>query len=575
MTTLREYDLFVSYAREDGEWVRNVLYERLAQCRGADGRRLRIFLDVSDEGIQPGQDFVEALSVAIQSSRHFIPVYTHIYFQKPMCKWEVKKAWSLDPVGELGKLSPVLLEPAAALEVPFAFSHIQYVSVELEDWFERLIRSLGLTEESERRPARLEFVTQPSDALVGRVLAPVEVAVVDVAGSRVGATEVTLALEEGPLAGQTVLRATDGLATFAKLEVATVRCGARLVATADGLEPCRSDPFAVIRPVEATAQATRGGRPRTEVRIARQGEAHFFGGAPAALVLGADSVGAWALDGRPLLELPLGGAVRRVRVGTHLAAVAEWTGRVHVLGADGGGATTPCPVSGDDAGFQVPGDVCIAGGAVYVGYWSGEIVRLSPGSPPTVVARHEAGVQSLVVQGAHLAVVGLDGVLAHYTGQGAPDVEAPLPEPVRWLAAFEGCVVGIGEQRLFHYRWSRGTVIAESPGLGRIVDAATDCPVPAILDEAGVGIRFDGDLAIRARFGATPGTRLVAADALGRAVALRHPDGSRSLLLDGRVAYTHRESALAISRDGNLVAVGGPEGVRIDTTASVVGAGRP
>jgi hypothetical protein len=62
-----------------------------------------------------------------------------------MCEWELTKAFELDPIGKLGRLTPVLKEPDAARSVPFRYSHIQFLDASRNDWFGRLCACLKFT----------------------------------------------------------------------------------------------------------------------------------------------------------------------------------------------------------------------------------------------------------------------------------------------------------------------------------------------------------------------------------------------------------------------------------------------
>ena len=67
MAVETRFDIFISYAREDLEWVRGNLYEPLSRCRTGSGRRPRIFFDVGEEGIGIGMSFIDAIHVSTTS----------------------------------------------------------------------------------------------------------------------------------------------------------------------------------------------------------------------------------------------------------------------------------------------------------------------------------------------------------------------------------------------------------------------------------------------------------------------------------------------------------------------------
>ncbi|MFH1463070.1 MAG: toll/interleukin-1 receptor domain-containing protein [Pseudomonadota bacterium] len=551
MSTTPGYDVFISYAREDGPWVREHLFEPLSWCRTKDGGRPRIFFDVSKEGIQPGQDFIEALSRAILDSRFVILVYSRTYFSKPMCHWEAKKAWQLDPSGDLQKLAPVLLDPSAEAEIPFTYNHIQFTRLTEEDWFSRLVRNLDLLPRTENRPVRLTFRSRPADALVGTPLSPVQVAVEDESGASMGDLPVTLAVEGAEITGSLTVPTLDGLATFADLCFLAPAETARLIASAPGLQPCASEPFSIVAPRETLGSKPSGDSAAPRPVIPCDGEAFFLGRGHTVVTVEPHRLAAWDVGGRLLGEAQLPAPVRVTAHGDDLVALADWAGNVHLVHASGA-CTTVSPPAPGDGGFHVPGALAVAGERVFVGYWSGDLVQIVPGQAPTRLLRHEAGIQGLALQYPHLYVLGLDDVFVHH-GQQGPPLLLPVGERARWLVAFSTSAVVVGTTRLFHYSARRRTLLADDLGLGRIADAHVATAVPAVLDEDGLGLRFDAELGVRARYGVTPGSTLIAADDAGLVTAVRHPDGSCSLLFGERVACTARTGTLTVARDGALV----------------------
>ena len=103
------WDVFISYASEERQWVVKNLYEPLSRCRTASGHRPSIFFDI--KGIDISQNWQRALANAITMSRKVVPVYSRRYFKKPICLWELGLFWTLDPIGDQGKINPVLMEP--------------------------------------------------------------------------------------------------------------------------------------------------------------------------------------------------------------------------------------------------------------------------------------------------------------------------------------------------------------------------------------------------------------------------------------------------------------------------------
>lgn len=139
------YDVFLSYAREDGDWVRANLYEPLTRCRTSDGRKPEILLEVDKESVPQGTNFMVFLARAIAKSRNVVAVYTTTYFSREWCQWELGRVVELDPTGEQRKLMPILVDPGAANSVPLSASGIPYITIERDDWFGILVEGLGFT----------------------------------------------------------------------------------------------------------------------------------------------------------------------------------------------------------------------------------------------------------------------------------------------------------------------------------------------------------------------------------------------------------------------------------------------
>lgn len=85
-----DYDVFISYAHEELDWVLPNVYVPFQNARLADGKKLKIFFDTST--IRVGTAWQDKISLAIDGSRFVIPVYSETYFKKPYCRFEIKRA---------------------------------------------------------------------------------------------------------------------------------------------------------------------------------------------------------------------------------------------------------------------------------------------------------------------------------------------------------------------------------------------------------------------------------------------------------------------------------------------------
>ncbi|HXW52404.1 MAG TPA: toll/interleukin-1 receptor domain-containing protein, partial [Candidatus Acidoferrales bacterium] len=85
-----DYDVFISYAHEELTWVLEHVYDPFRNARRQDGSKLSIFFDTST--IRVGTAWQDNIALAIDGSRFIVPVYSEAYFQKPYCRFEIKRA---------------------------------------------------------------------------------------------------------------------------------------------------------------------------------------------------------------------------------------------------------------------------------------------------------------------------------------------------------------------------------------------------------------------------------------------------------------------------------------------------
>ena len=70
--------------------MRENVYLPLNGARLPDGRKLKIFFDTSS--IRVGTAWQEAISLSIDGSRFIVPVYSERYFERPYCRYEIRRA---------------------------------------------------------------------------------------------------------------------------------------------------------------------------------------------------------------------------------------------------------------------------------------------------------------------------------------------------------------------------------------------------------------------------------------------------------------------------------------------------
>lgn len=85
-----DYDVFISYAHDEGAWVFEHVYAPFRAATLPDGKKLSIFFDTSS--IRAGTAWQTKLALAIDGSRFVVPVYSETYFTKPYCRFEILRA---------------------------------------------------------------------------------------------------------------------------------------------------------------------------------------------------------------------------------------------------------------------------------------------------------------------------------------------------------------------------------------------------------------------------------------------------------------------------------------------------
>jgi hypothetical protein len=343
-----------------------------------------------------------------------------------------------------------------------------------------------------------------------------------------------------------------------------------IASCAGGAASTVSDPFPVVEPAAPSLTDEQ----RMEVHdVTLHGQAVHFLGDDTLVVRTPDWLEVLDLSGRQLAGGEAAGQSRLLRCWESTAVVATWQGDVHVVTRDGRYSTSAFGTGRDV--LTVPGDIALAPGhRVYVGFWNGSVYRLAGGEdwPPDLVLEHPDGVQALALAGERLYVCDLDGRLHVYErGRLLAGRSYRLEGIVRYLGVFRQAVLAVGTTRIFRLPLDHGEVLDEPLPIGEVSAVFGDTDVPVVVDSEGRGIRVDDNLTIRGGFRAVAGAVPCSADRAGRSCALANPDGSRSLVVEGRVVRTHPDGRLAISPSGDRVALGDDRGLGIVPLRDVAG----
>jgi hypothetical protein len=550
-----EWDVFISYAREDYQKARD-LADGLQKCITSRGVPPRIFIDVDREGIPPGVDWEEYLEAALPRSRYFVALYSLRYFTKNVCQFELQRAVDLNKAGKVG-LIPVLMEEAAKDKIWFTASKYNWVAVTHPTWFETLRNALGLRPAQNRR--QLRFDGPLPGAVVNHTLPTVRVSVTGADGTTVleSGEPVTLATvpSDSGLDGTLVHPTMHGTATFADLSFRRAIESVRLLAQAPGCEPVETAPIQVRPPAPQPA-----GPDRVHPRLPVSGRQAFFPDARRVVVLDGERLSVHALDdpGHVQGTARLAGRPRLWASGGDRLAVADWTGRVVVAAPDGSTRTADLARA---PGLAVPGALVFHGSAPLVGMWSGSVWSLA-GEEPETVLDHPAGVQMLGVDGEGRLLLGdLDGVLTVYD-EGQVKAEHQLERLLLGIHRGPGYTLIAGEQHVYRLDDdSEHPLVVDLP-VRQLADALVGPDLSVVLNDEGLGVCFDAELGVHLDFRTVRGARIVCASQDGRLVVFEYPDGSHVLMQDGRIEVTSAHP-LAISPDGRLAATSDGRGTLI------------
>lgn len=89
-TERHDYDVFISYAHQEKDWVVEHVFRPFRDARLPNGKKLSVFFDTSS--IRSGTAWESKLALAIDGSRFIVPVYSEVYFRQPYCRFEIMRA---------------------------------------------------------------------------------------------------------------------------------------------------------------------------------------------------------------------------------------------------------------------------------------------------------------------------------------------------------------------------------------------------------------------------------------------------------------------------------------------------
>ena len=146
-----DYDIFLSYAHEDYDWVMERVYEPLREAKLPGGARLQIFFDrdVNRKSIEVSDLWMDTIALSISGSRYIVPVYSDIYFLKDYCLYELRRSHRRQ-IESSGRWSGILPVMRGTPKIPSAFDDVQAAAADSDPLFiqhiiERILNDLART----------------------------------------------------------------------------------------------------------------------------------------------------------------------------------------------------------------------------------------------------------------------------------------------------------------------------------------------------------------------------------------------------------------------------------------------
>lgn len=550
----KKFDVFISYAREDKEWVKENLYERLLKYQTKDGRRVKIFMDTGKEGIRVSQNWLAALDDAILNSRKFLAVYSKNYFASEMCQREIDLCITLDPQGNKHIINPILIDHDAESLIPFGKTLINYLTIDNTDWFEKLCVALELEPIPEKTV--LEFINQPiKDIIIEHTLPPVKVALKTESGGKIAhEEEIAISAENAELQGTLTVETKDGEAIFSDLSIGKPISQTCLIATAKGCDPVSSIYFSVCEAPKII----------TTSRILMSGEVIFFCNSKSVAVITDKKLLVYDYQANQLgKEMKISGHLKTIKREGSILVMSDWSGNIYLITNNGQGKKWS--ESRANKGINIPGDLAVDKEIVYIGYWSGRIYRSNIHEfEPVEIMNHKEGIQAIDVINGHLYVVTLDGNLYIYQEDGLLEKgKYKLENSIYLLKAYENCIIAVGNKELYYIPIDGTDIYKQKLPFSEVTAILGDTDHPIAVNSKGQGIRFNSDLFYEHQFHIAEGAIPVSADNDGKYSIFRNPNGSRILMVGKQVVFTYSGGTLAISPDAENYAIGSDDGIQI------------
>lgn len=547
-----DYDIFISYARENFNWVNDQLYMPLLNCYTKDMRRPDIFMDKEEIGV--GSSYIIKISNALQTAKIFIPVFSDFYFNKDMTIWELNTFFPRDPNGTKGLIAPILIQSEAEKSIPHYAKQLQFLDTKTLDWMDRLIRAIGFVRVNSTKTSKLVFVNQPSDVILNLTMPEIVVEIQTQDSHNSDSEVITVEAEKGDLHGSCSKSTENGRVHFSDLFFTTKTPKTSLIANCEGYVSAYSKPFSVIEQIAPPliTEKELGGKKIIAIPCKAE-EIIFFDNGKSFISFEKENLTVYDITGIKLSEIPYIGIIKIIKRQGALFAVAMWSGDIILIRDNGEFQSYSAGVP--SLGFNIPGDLTFYKGKTYVGFCRGIIFSLSSSNSLEREFFHDGGVQKLAVSQENFFICDYSGKLNIYkekTLQNSFRLE-PL---IHCLKVSGDNVFAIGEKNIYQIAAKSGELIVEPHPIPAITYVLGDVDLIVVMDKNGKGIRYNKNLNIRSRFHTLSSAIPVSADNKGMICIFRYPDNSKSLMIDSRIVYNHKNGILAISPQGKNIIMG-------------------
>lgn len=570
-----DYDIFISYPRENVEWVTEQLYAPLLHCRLPTGRRPKIFLDIDE--IKIGAVWAEALMGAIQACRYFIPVYSDIYFQKPMCQWELQQAWKRDPVGNQGILMPILLDRQA--RVPELYQLIQYILVKPDkDWFGELCQQMKLVYAKDI--ITLSFTSQPTDTHVNNTLNPLYVEVRENDNLSDDNHKLIIESSTASLQGTLELETQNGTAVFKDLSISepATEIYLKLRLSTNAAKPVQSSAFSILPAPPTLIEPD----PLPDFPQSAGDKSSLLNTIPRSIrppvflednqtfaVFATDGLRFFLVDGTCLTEKPVPLDItepRLIRQNHDTLYLADWFGKIQAVDKTGRIQSWDLRAGQSDDSWTIVAEIISQGNEICAAVWNGTVYRLLPDAQKESLFQHDGGIQCVHYQNNLFIVVDFDGQLHIYEDGHLVD-SVPIDNSVAYLCPCANYLLAFGDTANYQIqidsRPPKLELQKSEHNLSLLLGTLAGTKATLVVDVDGRGFQFNKELHSRSMFRTVPNAKPIAADRDGRFCVLANPDGSYSLVRENKIVFSTSSESIVVSPRGNYFIFSGDSGIRI------------